>query len=288
MGGSTGGSKSDSSSSNNFNFNQRVPRFQRDALTDLYGQLGSLYGSTVGGMNGLIPGAVDYAQNAISGAPDALNSNLQGGVYGGLNIGNQLMDSLNQSLNNPSATQSIYSSIMGGQGNDYADAMRGQLYTDADRAQNLMLGNLDARAAASGMSGGSRHGTATAQGMQDINLNLQKNLTDVGYNTFDKDLMNKLGIAQQADANTFNRQNLMANMLGQQQGAVDTGISQSPGVASLGVSQFAPYMMPWQAASGYAQGVGNPITLSSGSGSGSGSSSGKGMSNTHGVGAGKS
>jgi hypothetical protein len=269
-----GGSAGKSDSSNSFSFNQKVPKWQQPYLKNLWGELGSLFGTTNNQMQNLIPGATDFMSNISRQVPGALQNNLNGGVYGNMGISNELMKSLNNSLNNPSATQEINNMIMGGSGNNYADAMKTQYISDANRAQDLMLGNLDARAAAAGMSGGSRHGTAIAQGMNDINTNLQRNLAETGFNTFDKDLDRKLQIAGQADQGTLARQQMLQAMLGAQQGTTDNAINSAPGVQSLALSPFAASMMPWQAASGYSQGVGNPIVLSSGSGSGS--SKGKG------------
>lgn len=107
-----------------------------------------------------------------------------------------------QQDSNPNQTsnqQRIYESIMGGSGNSYADALKNQMQTDALRTAGTTLNALDARAARAGMSGSSRQGIAQAGALQGINQNLQRNLTDIGYNTFDKDLMQKLDIARQAD-----------------------------------------------------------------------------------------
>ena len=105
----------------------------------------------------------------------------------------------NTDPNQVSNQQRIYSSIMGGEGNSYADALKNQMQTDALRTAGTSLNALDARAARAGMSGSSRQGIAQAGALQGINQNLQRNLTDVGYNTFDKDLAMKLDIAKQAD-----------------------------------------------------------------------------------------
>ena len=110
--------------------------------------------------------------------------------------------SLIQQDTNPNQTsnqQRIYESIMGGSGNSYADALKNQMQTDALRTAGTTLNALDARAARAGMLGSSRQGIAQAGALQGINQNLQRNLTDIGYNTFDKDLMQKLDIARQAD-----------------------------------------------------------------------------------------
>ena len=101
--------------------------------------------------------------------------------------------------NQASNQQRIYESIMGGSGNSYADALKNQMQTDALRTAGTTLNALDARAARAGMLGSSRQGIAQAGALQGINQNLQRGLTDIGYNTFDKDLAQKLDIARQAD-----------------------------------------------------------------------------------------
>jgi hypothetical protein len=101
--------------------------------------------------------------------------------------------------NQTSNQQKIYESIMGGSGNSYADALKNQMQNDALRTAGTSLNALDARAARAGMSGSSRQGIAQGQALQGINQNLQSNLTNLGYSTFDKDLAQKLDIARQAD-----------------------------------------------------------------------------------------
>jgi hypothetical protein len=271
MSGQSGSSSSQSS------FNQKIPKFQEDALKQLYGQANTQYGQTAGSIAGRTPGADSFINNVNQGAMGGYNDALQGGVY--QNMGNQqaLQDSLQQSLANPSATSQIYGQVMGGQGNNYADAMKASYITDANRAQQNMLGNLDARAAASGMSGGSRHGTATAQGMNDINSNLQKNLATTGYETFNQDLQNKLGIAQQADQGTLQRQQMLSDMIGQQQGVQTGALNQGQNMQNLGMGSFAPGMVGWNNMSNYANTIGSPNVLSSGSSSSSSKSGGGGL-----------
>ena len=273
MGGSS--SKSDSESSSQSSFDQNVWEPQGDALQGLYDQAGSLFGQTNQGMQGLIPGATEQMQGVYDQTSPAYQQQLQGGAYQGMDLQGQYNQALQQGGGNE---QFINQSIMGGEGNNYADAMREQFTNDATRAQENMLQNLDARAAASGMSGGSRHGTATAQGMDDINRNLQRNMADVGYQTFDKDLDRKLGIAQRADTYDMNRLNQTAGMLGQQQNAMSGAINQGSQMQNLGMGQFAPQMAPWQGMSAYSNAIGAPTVLGSGTMTGASDSSSKGGS----------
>lgn len=263
MGGSVGGSFSQSKNS----FGQEIPQWQVDAFNSMFGQGKRLFKDTKNQMNQLIPGATNYMQGVAQDAMPAWQDTLQGGAYKDMDLQNNLMNSLNQSLQNPSAMQDINASIMGGSGNNYADAMKAAYVGDANRATDNMLANLDARAAASGMSGGSRHGIATSQGLYDINSNLQRNLAETGYNTFEKDLDRKLGIAQQADQNTLARQGMLQNMIGNQQDTVNSGLNFGSALQQLGMGQFAPSMAPWDAFNSYSNALGSPTVLSSGKGS---------------------
>lgn len=278
-------SKSDSGSEQGSSFNQDVWGPQGDALNRLYGVANGLFGQTQGSMNNMQGGAVDWMNQIQNGSYQPWQQQLQGGAYADMGLQNQLMDSLNQSMNNPSAMSEVNAMIMGGDGNNYADAMKQQFTNDATAAQNNMLQNLDARAAASGMSGGSRHGTATAQGMEDINDQLQSVMAQTGYNTFDKDLDRKLGIAQQADQANLSRQEMMSGMIGQQQNAMNSGLQYGQNMQNLGMGQYAPIMMPWEAMGNYSNIIGGPTILGSGSSNASSDANGFGLSG--GVGGGK-
>lgn len=266
MSGSASGSKS--KSKNAYNFGQSIPQFQVNALNQLYGAAQNLFGQTGQPMAGMAPNVSGQMGNIASQANPAWQQNLNGGVYGNQDILGQLTNSLTQSLNSPSQTSQIYANIMGGNGNNYADAMKSSLQSDAARATSNMLNTMDTRAAAAGMSGGSRHGVTEAQGLYDINNNLQKNLADIGYDTFNQDLNNKMGIAQQADSNTLSRQQMLQTMLGNKQDTINNAIGQGSTVQNLGMGVFAPYMAPWDALNNYGAAIGSPTVLSFGSGSG--------------------
>lgn len=113
------------------------------------------------------------------------------------------------------------------------------------------------------MSGGSRHGIATAQGMRDINQNLQRNMAQTGYDTFSQDLDRKLQIAQQADQGNLARQQMMSDMLANQQNTMAGGIGMGQQLYGLGQEMFN---LPWQNLQNYGAILGDPAVLSSGSG----------------------
>jgi hypothetical protein len=113
-------------------------------------------------------------------------------------------------------------------------------------------------------------------------------MAQMGYNTFDQDLQNKLRIAEQADTNTFNRQQLMSGMLGQQQGTVQQGIGNTGAVQGYGQGQFNAMNSPWQGLQAYQGAVGGPTVLNRGSSSNQsqGWSTGQGMGQSSGAGKG--
>ena len=268
---SGGAQGSQSKANSNSMFQQQIPQWQANALTNMYNAAQGQYNTTGQAIQNQTPAAQSYIDQTNAAAMPEWKNQLSGGVYQGMDNATNLTNSLQQSLNSPTNTQNIYGQMMGGNGNNYADAMKASYLGDANRATDNMLANLDSRAAASGMSGGSRHGVATSQGMYDINSNLQKNLADTGYNTFDKDLQQKLNIAQQADSGTLARQQMMSDMLGQQQG-VQTGALNAGGqMQNLGMGSFAPTMMPWQNMSNYANSIRDPNILGSGNSSSSSS-----------------
>lgn len=274
MSGGLSGSSQDSGS--NQSFNQDVWGPQGDALQNLYSQIGGLFDYGNQGMQNQMGGAVDQANNVQDAAMNPWMNQLEGGAYSNMGLQDSLMGSLNQSMNQPSNASEINAMIMGGEGNNYADAMKDQYMQDASQAQGQMLANTDARAAASGMSGGSRHGLSQAKGMEDINDSLMSNMANVGYQTFDQDLNRKLDIAGQADQANLSRQQMMQQMLGSQQSAMTGALNNSGNMQNLGMGGMNAYNAPWEMAGNYANAIGGPTVL--GSGSSSSNSSGKGAS----------
>lgn len=267
-----GGSSSKSDSSSDGYFKNDVWGGQAPYLQNLYGQAQKLFGQTNQQMQGQIPGAINDMGQLTDQAQNAWQDQVGGGVYKDMGLQNSLMQSLNQSLNNPSAMSEMNAMIMGGEGNNYADAMKATYMKDAENSSNQMLRTMDARVAGSGMSGGARHGMAIGEGFGDINENLQRNLAQTGFNTFDKDLDRKLEIAGMADQGTLSRQQLMGNMLGNQQQTQNQGINNGQLMQNLNLGQFAPYMLPWQAMGAYANTIGGPTILGEGTQSGNSSS----------------
>lgn len=246
------------------NINQGIWGPQANQLGDLYSQAGTLYGNQMANM-GAQQGLAQNQMNQVTAQTNpAFQQQLAGGAYQGMDLQGQL-NQLMAGGADTGNTGRIYGQIMGGEGNNYADAMRDQYTQDATRAQENMLRNLDARAAARGMSGGSRHGTAIGEGMGRINDQLQDNMARVGYETFDRDLQQKLGIAQMADANQLARyqgdQSALTSMLGQQQQAMQSGLAGAGTQQGLSMGQFAPGQAGWDQAQNYSNIMGAPTML---------------------------
>jgi hypothetical protein len=242
-------------------FGQNV--FNTDALNNLYGSAQNLFNQQTGTQQAMQPGAMDFSNQQAQGAANTNAGLQQGGVYGGLGIGNQLMDSLKQSQNTPSNTQAIYDQMMG-QGNSYLGPLKASMEQNQANAQALNSGTNAAQAAASGMSGGSRQGVQDALMKTLGNQQLTSAENQMGYDTYDKTLQNRLGIAQQADANTLARQNLMSGMLGQQQNTVNQGIGNTAGIQQAGMNQFNVANQPYQGLQAYQGAIGAPTVLNQG------------------------
>lgn len=268
-----GGSQSTSSNSSNSTgqFSQNVFRKQVPYLQDLWGTSGNVGNQVLGRLNQSMPGVVDTQNQITTGGMGGWQNLMNGGAFAGVNgsdiagtiqqqlagiNGNQmqgpgalgpassiadrfkLADTTNPFGSGPTATQSIYSSIMGGNGNNYADAMRGQMQQDARSNLDSSLNAIDARAAMAGMGGSSRQGIAQANAAKDVNDALMREQTNLGYNTFDKDLQNKLQIAQQADSNRLGAYQAGLNYNTGIAGALNAENNQNQGY-NLGMNQTA-------------------------------------------------
>jgi len=120
----------------------------------------------------------------------------------GMGQGQDINTSARGQLDRPTWESRVYQDRIGPDGS--LENMKGMFRQDADNARSDMLGSMDARAAASGMSGGSAHGNAIGRGQQGINQNLQANMARTGYDAYNRDIDRNLSLAQRADQ--FNEQ----------------------------------------------------------------------------------
>lgn len=271
MSGSLG--KSSSKNSSGGNFGESVWGGQEPYLQDMYGAAGNLFNQSSRNMGKMAPGASSFMNNIAQGSVPAWQQQMGGGAFQGMDLQGMYGDALQGGGNE----QFMNESIMGGAGNNYVDAMKGQMQQDSDKRLGGNLAMNDARAAGYQQSGSSRHGI-TERGIYDESENnLGRMQTQLGYETFDKDLDRKMGIAQRADQFDMGKLQNVGNMLGQKQNAMAGGLGAGKGMQQLGMGQFAPQMAPWQAMQGYGNAIGDPTVLGSGSMMGRGKSKGFGI-----------
>jgi len=245
---------------------------QADALKKLYGAGEDWFSQNNPGIQDAANQAANTSQQALNAAAPVWNQGLQGGNLAGYDIAGGLAGSLGNAMGQQTQQQQAVNGMQGfdaGQGFDqgdifrreggsnYADAYKQNFVNDARSAMETSLAAVDSRAAASGMSGGSRHGTAMAKGIGDINSNLQSNLANIGYQDFNnrqdqrfqdrtnrqnrdfqdystmqgmgfQDQSRMQGMQQQAagaaDQNLMQQQQMMQQLIGQQQGSAENAL----------------------------------------------------------------
>ena len=197
---------------------QNVYGEQAPYLQDVYSQAQGAFNQGMADVNSLRPSVQGQIGDALAAAGEGYGNQMGGGFASGL--AGQLGP------------------------NTYTDAMKAQIANDANQLRQQSLGSLDARAAAAGMSGSSGYRDQVAAMNDDINENALNQMTQVGYNSFDRGVQNQMQLASMRDAN---QQNAMANLGNIQSGAM---------------AQFNPAMMGQQMAGNYAQQIGGPAVLS--------------------------
>ena len=216
VGGSSGGGASFNQST------QGVYGAQAPYLQDVYGAAQGAFNQGMSDVQGMRPEVQQQLGDALGAAGQGYGNQLGGGFASGLagQIGP----------------------------NSYTDAMKAQIANDANQLRQQSLGSLDARAAAAGMSGSSGYRDQVAAMNDDINESALNQMTQVGYNSFDRGVQNQMQLAAMQDAN-------------QQAGLGNLGAIQSASMA-----QFQPAMLGQQMAGQYAQTIGGPTTLTNSSG----------------------
>lgn len=237
--GTSSGSSFNSSSST-----QDVYGAQAPYLQDVYGQAQGNYGNAMNAINGLTPSVQNQVSSAAGAAAGGYGNQLGGGFASGLagQIG-------------PNA---------------YTDALKGQIASDAMKLKQQNLGSLDARAAAAGMSGSSGYRDQVNGMMDDIDENALNQMSQLGYNSFDRGLQNQMQLAGMMDQN---QQAGIGNLQNIQQGSMN---------------QFNPAMVGLNAAGQYGQIIGGPTVLgqSSAAGGSANNSMNTGFSNGMNIGMG--
>jgi len=241
--GSSGNSFNQSTSAQGSNSvsgsSQDVWGSQSPFLESMYGSAQGEYGNALNNINGMTPQVSGQVQDAFGTGSGAFNNLAGGGQQA------QLLSGMGQ--------------------NPYVAAMKDQVASDADRLKQQTLASTDARAAAAGMSGSSGYRNQVGQSFSDIDQQAMDAMSNIGYNSFNQDMQNRMSLAQGIDAN-------MANAMG------NTGAMQG-----AAVNQFNPFMAGLNATNQYAGILGGPTVLgnSFGNSSSFGSSNSLGASNNN-------
>lgn len=229
-----------SQSQNKSQSKQDVYGAQSPYLQDVYAQAQNAFIQGMNDVNGMRPMVQGSMGNALDQAQGAYGNQMGGGFAQGLagQVG-------------PNA---------------YTDALKGQIASDALKLKQQNLGSLDARAAAAGMSGSSGYRDQVGGMMDDVDKNALNQMSQLGFNSFDRGLQNQMAMAQMLDRN--------------QQGA----IGNLQNIQSGAMNMFNPAMLGQQMAANYAQTIGGPTVLGQSSSQGTSNSFGQGTSNSFGQG----
>ena len=262
MGGSAG--KSKGSSNNSFSTNVWGP--QGDALQNLYQLAFDQYGKGNDYMS-QITGQADNISNAANGILDANKVLQSGGAYGDTaEIRQMLLDSMGGRSN----TGIMYESIVGGPGNTYVDPLIESMRVDSAQNVATLQGGNAMDAAAMGQSGSSRQAMQDAMFASQANQDLLNKEAELRYDTYDKDLAMKMGIAQQADYNHQAEQDRLLAMLQGGQGSMEKGTSPVllTTLLNYGMNPWLQAQQAvWNPMNNLSNIIGNAIMTSSGSGS---------------------
>ena len=221
----SGQQSSNQSNSQGSSFNQSsqdVWGAQAPHLENVYNSAGDAYGQAQQGINNLQPGVSQDMANALQQAQGGYGNQMGGGFASGL-----------QGQVGPSS---------------YVNALAGDMMNDAAKIKQQNLGGLDARAAASGMSGSTGYHNAANQMANNVDQQTMQGMNNLRFNAHNQGVQNKMNLANMMDRN---QQFGVGNLQNIQQGSMN---------------QFNPHMMGLQAAGQYGSIIGGPTVLGQSSG----------------------
>lgn len=276
--GSLGFNKSKSSSRSNMS--QDV--FGGQHYKNMYGDMGQGYNQMQPYANmgfGMMPQMQQQMNQIYGQGMQGAQGQQAGGAYGDTSRYN---DMIYDAMANPqqSNQSKMYSNIIGGPGNTYADPLVDAMRQGSNENMDARTSMNDLAATGMGQGGSSRHAMQNAmtnqQGMQDQNLN-EMGIREGNYG---RDMDWKMGIAQQADSNRQNDLNRAQQMVSGANQSQQYGTNYMPTMQNLSMGYMAPWMQamqgPWQNQQNYAQNMGDPTVLTEGTSRGK--SSGWGVS----------
>ncbi len=267
MGGSVGKNKSDSSS----DMSQNIWGGQSGALRDLYKHAENLFDS-----NGLQ--ALENSANNLTGfnqgIMDTANTGFQNQMGGGsFGDTSDVREKLMSSMGQPSQMGQMYNSIVGGEGNTYADPMVNAMKQGAMENNAMLQSGTAMDAAAMGQGGSSRHAMQNAMTNRMTNQDMMNQETAIRGGAYDKDLAMKMDIASMADSNRQSEQDRMMSMMTGSDANQRAGMGYGSNMQNLGMGSMAPHMQvnnqQWGNLNNYANALGGPTVLTSGGQNGS-------------------
>lgn len=235
--GQTQSGNQSSSSGSSFNqSSQDVWGAQAPHLENVYGSATDQYGQAIDQINGMQPMVQDQVNQTYGQGAAGYGNQAQGGFAQGL-----------QGQVGP---------------NSYVNALAGDMMSDAAKIKQQNLGGLDARAAASGMSGSTGYHNSANQMANNVDEQTMQGMNQLRFNAHNQGVQNNMNLAGMMDRN-------------QQFGVANTGNMQQ-----AAMNQFNPAMAGLNATGMYGQIIGGPTTLTQSSGGSSNSSSSSGFSDS--------
>ena len=230
------GNQSSSSGSSFNSSSQDVWGAQAPHLENVYGSATDQYGQAIDQINGMQPQVQDQVNQTYGQGAAGYGNQVQGGFAQGL-----------QGQVGP---------------NSYVNALAGDMMSDAAKIKQQNLGGLDARAAASGMSGSSGYHNSANQMANNVDEQTMQGMNQLRFNAHNQGVQNNMNLAGMMDQN-------------QQFGVANTGNMQQ-----AAMNQFNPAMAGLNATGMYGQIIGGPTTLTQSAGGSSNSSSSSGFSDS--------
>ncbi len=260
MSASLGGSNSSGSSNASQNvMSQQIPYLQQ-LWGDATGNVGQNdYQSQIGG-------AAQSTQDMLSqlfGSQSGIQQQqAAGGAYGD---SSQYITQLLQGMNQPSNVGTMYSSIVGGDGNSYVDPLIQQMQKDSATNLSTLQNANSLNATDAGQSGSSRQAMQNAMLGSQANDTLSTNEAQLRQANYDNDVNAKMGIAQQADQNHQADQTNLMNLISGSQGAMNNAQNSGSLLQSIAGSQVQPWeqaqQSSWNPLTNLASIIGNPTIL---------------------------
>jgi len=222
---------------------------------------------------GVADNAAAINQGVLSHMAPVMGQQAAGGVYGEGGAGQGLMQA-NQGIMDNGMGQSQWGGQSNfGEVNPYVDAQKQAIAADAGVASNQMMNSMDARAAGSGMSGGSRHGTAIAQGMSDINRNMQNAQANVGFQaneaaqgrrmqSEEAERARRMSAGEAQMGRQMDAGKMLQGMYNTQEATTNNMVANTGNMMDLGMKGFNPLNAQWGNLQNYNAAIGGPNNLS--------------------------